>query len=256
MIYQMGKVGSATVHETLLNAKLHNPVYHIHFLSHEDIRSAERFFLSLKTPIISGHLRRSKILRQIIDNNSGVEWKIITLVREPIGRDISDLFQTIDRYHPELVDNGKIKTNQTIGLLLKNFINYDQNTNYTCTWFDKELNDVFDIDVYAYNFNMEKGYTVLSGKRNIEVLILRLEDLNRNLENALAEFLDLKNPVKILKSNVGREKQYSEAYRDVLTSIRIPESVCTKIYSTKYATHFYSEKMRQEFAMRWSKGKV
>lgn len=256
LIYQMGKVGSATVHETLLYANLPHPIYHIHFLSYDGIKNAEKYFLNLKNPIKPSHLSRSKILRQIIDKNSDIKWKIITLVREPIARNISDMFQTLDRYHPELVENGEIKMSDVIELLLKNFFNYEPNTDYTCTWFDNELKDVFGIDVYACGFNREIGYTILPKQRNVEVLILRVEDLNMNLENALVKFLDLNNPIKIIKSNVGSEKQYSEVYKNVLEDIRIPESFCKEIYSTKYAEHFYSEKMLHEFMLRWSKDKV
>ena len=255
IIYQMGKVGSATVYETLLHANLPNPIYHIHFLSYDGIKDAEEFFLSLKKPIRSAHLRRSKMLREIIDKNSKVRWKIITLVREPIGRDISDLFQSIDRYYPELIENGNIKKRQTVEFMQEKFMNYDESTNYTCTWFDNELTGVFNVDVYAHPFNLDDGYAILSEKKNVDVLLLRVEDLNRNLENALVEFLNLKGPLQIVKSNIGSDKKYAEAYRYVLDNIAIPKSVCMKIYSTKYAEHFYSEAMRSEFIQRWSKGK-
>lgn len=249
----MGKVGSATVRETLIKAKLPNPIYHIHFLSHDGIKNAENYFLSLKTPLKSNHLKRSKMLRKIIEANSNIQWKIITLVREPIARDISDLFQTIDRYFPDLVENGKVKTNEAMDLLLKRFANYDQDINYTCTWFAEELNTVFNIDVFAYPFNKHKGYTILSEGGNCEILILRLEDLSTNLEKALSEFLNLRHPLNMLKSNVGDEKQYADAYRNILENFRIPKAVCEKIYSTKYATHFYSDTMRCELTMKWSR---
>lgn len=87
-----------------------------------------------------------------------------------------------------------------------------------------------------------------------ESLRIRVEDLNTNLENALVKFLNLNNPIKINKSNVGSEKQYSGTYKDVLKEIRIPESTCKKIYSSKYAQHFYGERMLDEFTQIWSKG--
>ncbi|MHA2427317.1 MAG: putative capsular polysaccharide synthesis family protein [Candidatus Hermodarchaeia archaeon] len=255
LIYQMGKVGSATVYETLLRANLSHPIYHIHFLSNRGIRNAEEFFLNLTNPINPGHLRLSKILRQILDKNSGTGWKVITLVREPIARDISDFFQTLDRYHPELMENGEIKTNEIIELLVNAFSDYEPDADYANTWFDKELKNVFCVDVYAYGFDLEKGYSIIRDRGNAEVLILRVEDLNMNLENALVRFLDLNNPISIIKSNVGSEKKYAEAYGNVLKDIRIPKAVCRKIYSAKYAQHFYSKRMLDKFTQRWSQGK-
>jgi len=48
LIYQMGKVGSTTILKSLKNAQIQNPVYHIHFLSSDGIRNAERYFKTLK----------------------------------------------------------------------------------------------------------------------------------------------------------------------------------------------------------------
>jgi hypothetical protein len=255
LIYQMGKVGSATVHETLVHANLSQPVYHVHFLSYDGIKNAEEFFRNLRNPINPGHLRRSKVLRQIIDRNGRKKWKVITLVREPIGRDISDFFQTLDRYHPELVENGEIKTSEVSELLVKNFSSYDPNADYTSTWLDKELKNVFGVDVYAQRFDVERGYSIIRDRGKADVLILRLEDLNANLEKSLVEFLDVSNPIKMMKSNIGIDKKYSVAYRDVLEEIRISEACCRKIYSSRYAQQFYDEKMLSEFTKRWSKGK-
>jgi len=112
----------------------------------------------------------------------------------------------------------------------------------------------YPFTVYAHRFNTEKGYSILQEKGNAEVLILKVEDLNMNLENALVKFLDLGNPIKMIKSNVGNEKQCSGTYKDVLKKIRIPESTCKKIYSSKYAQNFYGERMLDEFTQRWSKG--
>ena len=102
--------------------------------------------------------------------------------------------------------------------------------------------------------HLEKGYSILRDKRNAEVLILRLEDLSINLESALFEFLGVRRPIKEVQSNVGSEKHYAAGYRNVLENIRIPKAVCRKIYSGKYAQHFYRKDMLDKFAERWSKG--
>jgi len=253
VIYQMGKVGSTTVCESLKNADLPNPVYHVHFLSHDGIKNAEEYFLGLQKGISPPHIKRSKMLRKKIDKKKGVQWKIITLVREPIGREISDFFQVVDRYYPDLIDeNGDVNKSSAIEFLQERLANYDESTNYTSTWFDKELKQAFNIDVYAYPFNHEDSFTIIR-KENINVLILRLEDLHSSFNNALSQFLDLEAPVRMVTSNVGRDKSYSEAYRYVLKNIAVPESVCAKIYSSKYTKHFYDENSINEFIHKWSK---
>lgn len=251
IIYQMGKVGSSTVLNSLKNVDLPNPVHHVHFLSHNGIKNAEKYFLRLKNPIIPHHIKLSKILRKKIDKTKDRRWKIITLIREPIGRDISDFFENVETQHPNLIDeNGNVKKSQAIEFLQKKFMNYDELTNYTCTWFDKELKIAFNIDIYAYPFNHRKGFTIIRNK-NIEILILKLEDIDRSFNNGVKEFLNLNCYIKMLKANVAKDKKYSIAYKYVLKNIVIPKPVCIKIYSSKYANHFYSESMRSEFIKKW-----
>lgn len=44
LVYQMGKVGSSTIVNTLKSSNINNPVYHIHFLSSEGIYSIENYY--------------------------------------------------------------------------------------------------------------------------------------------------------------------------------------------------------------------
>lgn len=253
IVYTMGKVGSSTVYATLQNANPPNPIYHVHFLSHDGIKKAEKYHLRSKRVTPPHHIQLSKALRKKIDKAKGVQWQIIALVREPISRDISDLFQNIKSFYPHLIDeNGNIRESDCLEFLQKMFMNYNELTDYACTWFDRELKSTFKVDVYAHPFNHGDGFTIIRDK-NTEVLILRLEDMNYNLSTALTEFLNIDMPIQIVKSNIGENKQYSAEYKDILANILIPKSVCYRIYSSRYAKHFYSESMREVLVRRWSR---
>jgi hypothetical protein len=253
VIYQMGKVGSSTVYRSLANVKLSGPIYHVHFLSQEGIDNAERYFLSLQTPQVPEHIERSRQLRKRLDRGKDTQWKIITLVREPAARDISDLFQNVDSYWPELLDEeGKVRTNEALEFLQGRFLEYDETTNYTCTWFDRELKEVFNIDVYGTPFDHDRGYTIIPGQ-GAEVLILRLEDLGCSFGRAMSDFLGLDPGLEILSANVGEEKRHSAAYAYMLENITIPRAVCERIYASRYARHFYTESMRRDLVQRWSR---
>jgi len=253
LIHQMGKVGSTTVYNSLLKLGLPNPIFHIHFISHQGIKDAEEYLKSVSKKEQHRHLIHSKILRKKMDTQKNVRWKIISLVREPILRDISDLFQVVDRYYPQLIDsNGNVDATEAANFLEKQFDNYDESTNYTCTWFDKEIKRPFNIDVYEYPFNHEKGFTTIH-KGNIDLLIMRLEDLSRCFNNAISSFLNMHTPpLELLNSNIGKDKKYSVAYSYILQNISLPQNTCVKIYSSKYATYFYSEEMRNRFIQKWS----
>ena len=115
-----------------------------------------------------------------------------------------------------------------------------------------ELRSVFNIDVFAYRFDHHEGFIIIRDK-NVEVLILRLEDLANSFNSAISEFLNPDKPIQMSQANVGKDKRYSGEYRYVLENITIPKSVCTKIYSSRYAKHFYSESMRNELIQKWSR---
>ena len=254
VIYQMGKVGSSSVYRSLSNSRLLNPVYQVHFLSEKGIREAEQYFLSLEMPVTAQHIKRSKLLKKAMvkRQETGKRWKIITLVREPIARDISDFFENVYQYYPYLIDDwGGVKREESLIHLKKMFMKYDPATDYACTRFDCELRNAFDIDVYNYPFNHADGFTIIRDK-GIDLLILRLEDINRCFSKALTEFLEVEEPVSMAKANISATKPYWDDYKWVKDNIVLPRYVCSLIYSTKYVTHFYNEGMRSQFIEKYS----
>lgn len=252
LVYQMGKVGSMTIVRSLEAAKLSNPIHHVHCLSDAGIKADREYYLDLQQRI-PREIPFSKILRRQIEKyRARAHYKIITLVREQVGRQISDFFQNVETYWPNLIDEyGRVKVDDAIEFLRDIFMNYDESTDYASNWFDRELKAMFEIDVYSYPFSHDRGFTIVR-KRNADVLILRIEDLDRNFEQAVGEFLNPDGPIQLLKGNVGKEKKYAEEYAYVLANAVLPESVCARIYSSKYAKHFYTESMRNELIRKWS----
>ena len=57
---------------------------------------------------------------------------------------------------------------------------------------------------------------------------------------------------QMIKANVGKNKKYSSDYQYVKDNIKIPESVCRKIYSSRFFIHFYNDKMRAYFIKKWA----
>jgi hypothetical protein len=253
LIYQMGKVGSSSVLRSLESANLPNPIYHVHCLSDAGIKRAEDHYLSLRSTI-PRHIRFCSILRDKVDKEfSNTQWQVVTLVREPIIRMISDFFQNVDVYWPHLVgEDGRVKKQDALTFLKDMFLDYDETTDYACTWFDREIKSLLKVDVYNYPFDNQKGYTLVN-ERNVRILIFRTENLNAVFENAMLEFLGIDIPIRLIKDNVGITKAYTNEYQYVLDNISLPKSLCRRIYSSRYARHFYPPSMRNIFASKWSR---
>ena len=68
IIYQMGKVGSTTIHTSLEQADLPLPIYKVHFLSDEGMQHGEEFHQkTLKIPWeTTPHIQTSQFLREKI----------------------------------------------------------------------------------------------------------------------------------------------------------------------------------------------
>lgn len=254
IIYQMGKVGSTSIHNSLEEAALPLPIYKVHFLSDEGMAHAVEFHQkTLKIPWENTpHIQTSEFLREKIQTDPSSQWKVITLVRDPVMREVSEFFQYVHSMYPELLDEaGNIEKERAIKLLQTRLMFYNPEKNYTCRWFDMEIKGMFGLDVFAHPFDTEKGYTILQ-HGNVELLILRLEDLNERFSEAIGQFLALESPLELIRSNVRAEQKRGSTYEQVRQELTLRESVCRKIYSSKYAQHFYSAAEIERLIQKWS----
>src|SRR5688572_1946244 len=107
IIHQMGKVGSKTVELSLRKAYealgIQVPIYHTHILNgFERVRG---YVLKEKNRQDSaGHfatLDHGESVRKLIDENPAQHWNIISLVRDPIARNVSAFFESLPEYIPD-----------------------------------------------------------------------------------------------------------------------------------------------------------
>lgn len=250
LIYQMGKVGSSTVYNSLIHAAIPNPVLHLHFLS-EDIAKHKMTFKNAGIyPVY--HLVLGEAVRKMLLEKPGFPCKIISLVRDPIAFVISDLFQNPYFSSDDVMsDNGAIdeaKATQYLDRELKK----PKTFSYVDQWFDRELNRVFDIDVFAEPFPVDIGYCVYK-KANVEVLVIRLEDLTQKGPKAIADFLNLEKHLVLEQRNVRNESRESSSYHRVLRRLRLNEVTCRTIYSSRFVKHFYNEEMISQAITKWTK---
>ena len=250
LIYQMGKVGSTSIQTSLSALKL--PSIHAHFLSWRSLKEVENYYLTIPHAIIPEHIDRSKRLRALMDETWGrIRWKVITLVRDPVARTISDVFQNLAFTEPQM--NGlaeKDAAKRISACTLEQFHNFDEKRDYVCTWFDKEIKDVFNYDIYALEFSKIKGYQIFKA-RNADILVVKLEKLSECHRHAFQDFLGIPN-LQLKTANVGTQKPYRRLYKNVLDRISIPQHYLECVYSTRFVKHFYTREEIQFFKRRWA----
>jgi hypothetical protein len=173
------------------------------------------------------------------------KWKIITLVREPIARNISALFHDLDEYIPGSHNNIYSIPYEELFQAFLEKVNHE----LPLTWFDIELNPLFGVDVYASPFPKEKGYQTYSSER-ADVLLIRMEDLTRVFSKAMSEFLGIEN-TELVFENQAKDKAYFRLYQMFRERVTLPGDYIEKMYCSKFARHFYSEVEIQTFTSKW-----
>lgn len=250
LIYTMGKVGSSTVHKSLLNAPLPNAVLHLHFLS-SDIKKHIKFHKDAEVEVpYSFYL--GEAINRLITKDRNLPVKIISLVRDPVAFFISNVFQN-PRFSTESVlnSNGAIDTEKAIKYINQKIAEFDA-LGYVFNWFDRELKEVFDIDVFASPFPVEYGYSTYR-KGNTDVMLIRLEDLSDKGPLVISEFLGLRESLILKEDNVRADSTEKTIYQQVRKGFYLDDETCGRIYSSRFVKHFYNEAMIEAFIAKWTK---
>ncbi len=253
LVYQMGKVGSTSITRMLKQSSVKNPVFHLHWFSDQGLSRAEKIKQSSHDPRFSLHLKRCKLLRSKFDSGAINKLKVITLVRDPIAREISSFFQNLELTNTHLIDQqNQLKTDVAVKLIEKKITCNLLDIHYCLNWFDQEFNPALCLNIYDYPFNQQKGYSIIS-MDNIDVLVLKLEKLDSCYGQALEEFLDIQLSGPSIKANRGDQKKYSHEREMIKKYLQLSPEACQNIYSTRFVKHFYSQDERDTFIARWSR---
>ncbi len=242
LVYSMGKVGSSTVYHTLREHLPFNAVFHVHFLSDHWL---ENVLPHANRP---HEIKRGFAIRNYLEEHPEQRLRVVTLVREPVSRDISDIFEV-----PSDVVGDKNVATMPIGEIIKDFEfkkTQENFTDYTLSWFDTELAEFLDVDVYAQPFPKRQGYDVLRFA-DCDVLLIRLEDLNSCYRQAFAEFAGL-NLGGLSVANVTDGKPLREKIEQFKKYYRVSREELEELYGSKYMTHFYSNAEISQYTAKWA----
>ncbi|VEP12679.1 conserved hypothetical protein [Hyella patelloides LEGE 07179] len=259
ILYQMGKVGSSTIFKTFYKLGLDKKfvLHRVYYFTQEGIEFVEKYVGNTYGDFINfpdsfkNQIWRSSLLKNKLDKNylKNKKCKIITIVREPISRNISAFFQTLNWFVEKKehdFSNKKAYLQEVARCFWEKYPH-----DIPLTWFDDEPKRALEIDVFASEFPKSKGYKIYRGDY-ADLLLLKLEKLNECSQKVIPEFLGINNFV-LDNANVGQRKQYADTYTDLLKSIIVPDSYIDKMYDSKYTKHFYSDQEIEVFTQKWLK---
>ena len=242
LFYEMGGVGTALIKGALQGSSsvsLHyaNVLNHLHARELNAARRAAHWQ--------AGMLRPQKVHEQCAQLRAIHGLKIITIVDDPIAANLNGFFLNLGLIY----DRSDLLRCMTTDELCEAFLEKCQHL-YPQTWFNKEMQQVFGIDLYASPFPVrEKATRVRQGA--YDLLVLR-NDLNlEEKTQILMDFLDL--PVLDLNPTPhARESKGLGARREFLGSVSVPKEYISKMLGSRYMRHFYSKIELEELSQKWA----
>lgn len=190
LLWTPGKCGQSSAERILIDGGCKNLIS-IHSLSPDVGQDGHRGMAG------KGRKRKNRHceITSFIDKHDKIE--IVTLVRDPIRRNISSLFYNIKLYK------------QTKGFFLNQF-----NHDWVLNWFDEEIKRYTGVDVYKYPFG---GSThIMEGK--FSIIIARCDKLFENLKQPMEKVLNLR-PHRATREN---EQGSVEPYQKFLENVKFP----------------------------------
>ncbi len=240
LIHQMGRVGSTSIYNAVKNIKQYR-AYHTHILNVEKLRNfvRSRREKNLKIP---NHVNDSfEVLATIIGHEPHI--KIISLVRDPMARNVSAFFNNLDTFgFRSKVSRQEAQADE----LLRRFNAYDHDI--PAKWFSDEFRDVFGFTIYNQPFDhVHKRLWIR--KDNVSLLVLRVEDSEDVKKEALEKFLETSN-ISLEADNVGSGK-FGPAYQEFKHLFRPDDALLNRIYKSRLANHFYTPEELESMREKW-----
>ena len=250
VVFQMGKVASTTVTETIEQhaALAQRSVAHIHHLDRTTLeleaRAARNHYQG--DWLAPTHLWDAMALRRRLTHRrpgSG-RWDVVTLVRDPAARNVSAFFQVAGRFGVDLDDPPMTPE------LVRRFYDCFPAHDAPAKWFDAELAPALSIDVYRVPFDHAAGFQIYEGER-ARLLVIRVEDLPRVGAEALGRFFKV-GGVELSDSNIGLQKAGGDTYKRFLSEVTLSGDYLDHVYGSAFARHFYTSDEIASFRRRWT----
>lgn len=260
-VHQMGKVGSQAVFRAVLSGATARgfAVHHTHFLTRQGLdflaglyREGHGSWRAVperdRRFIVTGRAL-SKELRS--GNLRDVRYSVISLIRDPVATNLSGFFHNSAWWPRGLAEAVESRRPGWRDALMQHFLKtYPQDL--PLTWFEREMDPVFGIDVYAEPFPRDVGWKVYHGA-SADLLLLKFEELGACASGAIGSFLALTD-VNLPEYNRAADKAYAATYADFLARLSLPAAYLERMYASRHSAHFYGGEEMAGFRRRWRGG--
>jgi FkbM family methyltransferase len=232
LVSNMGKVAGKAIYATLKSLTLEvlpAQVYHAYQINPATILAE----LPQCLPSQCGPPVSLALNRLFEQTKHYLKWKIIAGVRDPLSNALSSAFERC---------GNKIRLTDHLQMIFPLL-------EYSLTYFDRQYRDSLGIDIFDYEFDRKKRYSIVK-TADLEILLYRFEDLPEIFPDAIEDFLGIPR-LDLLQANAPEGKTYAAQYEQMKEQLQVDKAVLDKVYSSRLATHFYTEKEIDAFYRSW-----
>lgn len=241
LIFQIGKVGSTSILKSFPTTQ-HRLAVQLHHLSEDSVESGIAFYNKHDLPIQSFIFTSRSIYKWVVKR--GYPYKVITLVREPISRNISAFFENFKVYmgtsYPEFIG-----TNDKLITTFLDKFEHDRILN----WYQTDFLTATGVDIYEHQFDKDRGWSRIE-THQVDILILKVELDDKFKEQAIAQFLDIPK-FNLQSANIAKNKKYASDYQKFKANIVLPEEHIDQMLTSKYMKHFYTDEEINYVRNKW-----
>jgi hypothetical protein len=232
VIYTMGKVGSTTISHSLHRAGI--PCLDVHFLN------PARLQLYMQDNLRRGGSLPRHFGESIIHNFIRQKWPrrrilYITLVREPVARNLSAVFQNLSKQTPPTVEEIQSEIRKYPVRLP------DQ-------WFADELFATTGLNYGSVMLREGAMHSIVKRNR-FSLLTLKLGIGDLEAGEIVSDFVQAK--VKIKRINEAPTKWYAELYQTVVSERLFDDEFVRGSLANRYVEWFWSEDERTALRARY-----
>lgn len=239
VIHSMGKVGNTSLttalreHPQLKDTR----IFPTHVLSHAQIAKSREQFASRRLEIPSHLTWSARVVELLFEED--VPASIITPFRNPVYRNISDYFETIDLYVPD-------DAQEDLDALVDGFVNRYPHGSFDW-WIGSQLLELFDVGIDDLDIGSTGCRSVDRGRHRFLFYRTELDDSEK--QRLVADFLgigDFEIPTLRVRSNMA-----GDIYRRFVSSLRLDSAILDTMLRSPLAERILSPgeiaKTREEF---------
>jgi len=234
VVYTMGKVGSSSVSTSLKAAGL--ACLDIHFWAKERLlASLEHSIDDPYVDLIPKHVIESVLARNALTRQKRI--KLISLVRNPIMRNISAVFQ-----------NMPLETVGDFDRMMERLREYAVRT--PDNWFEKDFTPTTGIDILSMDLDRTADHYRFESDA-FDVLFMKLETPDARKSELISDFINAK--IKLSRTNEANKKWYYDVYRRIIENpALVRPTFVEECLNLRYYKTFYTDEDALALAEKFS----